>query len=105
MTYQRVRGRKPNDWDLYDMHGNVWEWCLDWFAHYPRGAVQDPRGPDRGVSYVVRGCSNLFPSGLSRSAFRYHWHPELRDAAHVAAGERRLVLVCVERAVQWQREQ
>jgi formylglycine-generating enzyme required for sulfatase activity len=52
---RKVGGRKPNAWGLYDMHGNVYEWCLDWYGPYDKSNVADPIGPEKGTEKVIRG--------------------------------------------------
>lgn len=70
-------GLKPaNPWGLFDMHGNVWEWCLDWYGLYQGGEVTNPEGPTEGEQRVVRGGSFETPAGSCRSSCRSFWKPE-----------------------------
>jgi len=78
-TTYPVGQKKPNAWGLYDMHGNVWEWCADWNGDYPKGAVTDPQGPGAGEYRVLRGGAWLYSPDDCRSAYRSGNGPNSRD--------------------------
>ncbi len=67
-----VGGKKPNPWGLYDMHGNVWQFCGDAGGRYEGGYIKDPKYGNNGGNGIIRGGSWYKNSGNCRSALRVH---------------------------------
>ncbi len=74
-----VGTKEANPWGLKDIHGNVYEWCWDWFAPYPEGSQMDYTGPVSGTARILRGGGWDLYSQFCRSAFCHSSSPEVRD--------------------------
>jgi formylglycine-generating enzyme len=77
---QAVGTYAANAWGLHDMHGNVWEWCSDWYGDYPTTAQTNPVGVATGSDRVIRGASWYFEAQYCRSAYRDYDSPNFKDS-------------------------
>lgn len=75
---QPVASKKPNELGIYDMSGNVWEWCSDWYSEYSDKALVNPTGPANGTERCLRGGSWYSISRYCRVTNRHYNDPEVR---------------------------
>jgi len=89
-----VGQRKPNKWGIHDMHGNVREWCADWWDkdYYSKSPLVDPQGPEDGNFRVLRGGTIRNYGRYARSAFRFRMLPDLQSWAKEHMSGARLVI-------------
>jgi len=76
-----VGQKQPNPWGLYDMYGNVWHWCNDFYKvdYYQESSAENPKGPKTGDNKVVRGGAWKFSTQSCRSGYRYNEDPGYAD--------------------------
>ena len=95
-SHRRVGSRQPNAWGFYDMHGNVWEWCSDWYDDLPATPLTDPKGPATGEYRVLRGGAYDSPVTYLRAATRVPWEPAGSDARGNNVGFRVVLVIAAE---------
>ncbi len=80
-TTHPVGLKQPNAWGLYDMHGNVWEWCNDWMDSYKKLKGKNPRGPVLGYSRILRGGGWHYDAEGCHAAYRQRARPDYKISA------------------------
>ena len=81
-THEVGKGKQPNEWGFYDMHGNVLEWCSDWFGKAEEQEAVDPKGPTTGSFRVLRGGCWFYFARDCRSAYRLKRAPDIRNCVN-----------------------
>ena len=81
-THEVGKGKQPNEWGFYDMHGNVLEWCSDWFGKAEEQEAVDPKGPTMGSFRVLRGGCWFYFARDCRSAYRLKRAPDIRNCVN-----------------------